>query len=113
MMEWNAGPDGGSVSGDRRVNEATEAVEHVVVERAWRRGVEIVSRVNYSQWARVRSRLALMPDDMIGRSGWSGPRSVILVTRRLIPEVGPSFFRTSPQSIRMVDGSSLEQPIAS
>ena len=36
MMEWNAGPDGGSVSGDRRVSEATEAVEHVVVERAWR-----------------------------------------------------------------------------
>lgn len=62
---------------------------------------------------RARSRLALMPDDMIGRSGWSGPRSVILVTRRLIPEVGPSFFRASPQSIRMVDGSSLEQPIAS
>jgi hypothetical protein len=34
----------------------------VVEDRTWRRGIEIISHVNYDQLARVRVALGVMPD---------------------------------------------------
>lgn len=34
----------------------------IVEDRTWRRGIEIVSHVNYDQLARVRVALGVMPD---------------------------------------------------
>lgn len=42
--------------------------EEIVEERIWRAGVEMVSRVNWSQIARVRRSLGVVADES-GRSG--------------------------------------------
>lgn len=47
--------------------------ESIVEERMWRQGVEMVSRVNYTHLARVRSLRGIMPDELIGRRAWFRP----------------------------------------
>jgi hypothetical protein len=44
--------------------------QDIVEERTWRQGVEIVSHVNYSLLAQLRSFRGLMPDELPGVRAW-------------------------------------------
>ena len=65
-----------------KVIDSSNQRECVVEERIWACGVEIVSRVNYSQLARVRSFQGLMPDQLGGTAEWWGPIRRRLPSRR-------------------------------
>ena len=56
----------------------------VVEDRTWRRGIEIISHVNYDQLARVRVALGVMPD-ACGRSFDADALASFVETRPVVP----------------------------
>ena len=63
--------------------------DEIVVERTWRSGVEIVSRVNWSHIARVRGALGLVGDSL-GAGGLLTWRPVRIVPTLVTPTPSPA-----------------------